>query len=315
MLSERERWILYYDHALSPHPEGAPEMPMSGIMSLLYDRQQRGESFKLINNQSAAIRIRDMEIDAESQTACLLVTYADKDASDPVFSDLETGELRVEPKLEGEGVAISAHLLVSLVANGAGTYIALLEDVPGIGKTKLQPFLTSEFRNSSTYEFVDEEGRTRACRPRLLMDGHVAQTLREDLGRGSLLGIELVRHRRRDGENGGEFDREGFTEEVSRAIQIKPPRPIFGEDALGVVNWVKEKAQRAGYSDMKVRFKRNEGKQRSILVGTQREDAGDVLYSKCEKIITNTRLRQCAEQIVPEMANAMKTMMNVARRR
>ena len=112
MINEKQRWIYFYDKLLKSYPEDAPYFNMYEIMKELHDRQQQGNSVKLINNETAAIRINEMRFDEANSTVCLLIQYADKTVSDPVFSNLQTGEIRVEPKLDGEGVAISAHMLV-----------------------------------------------------------------------------------------------------------------------------------------------------------------------------------------------------------
>jgi len=45
--------------------------------------------------------------------AILLLQLCDKNGSDPVFGELTTGNLRVEPKLAGEGIAVSSHIVIS----------------------------------------------------------------------------------------------------------------------------------------------------------------------------------------------------------
>jgi hypothetical protein len=286
-------------------------MDLLDIMQLLYNRQQAGESVKLINNDTAAIRINDMRFDQENQVVCLLIQYADQMASDPVFSNLETGALRVEPKLEGEGVAISAHMVISLVPQRPRepVYLMLLEDVPGIGQTKLKPFLTSEFKHVSNFSFRDEENVEKRCRPIVEMNGYMAQTLREGLETGTLKGIDLVRERTQTGE----FDEPGVLEEISRNIQIKVSQPFRGEEALGIINRLKERAQTRGYPNMRVKFKRQEGKQRSILLGTAREDAGDAIFTRCEIIRMEEPLPQCLETIRDDVAEKITALLLDAR--
>lgn len=312
MINAKERWVFYYDKQLIPRPDGAPPLfKMQDMMELLYSRQQAGESVKLLNNKSAAIRIIDMKLDPDKKVAILLIQYADTNISDPAFSNLETGILRVEPKLEGEGVAVSAHLVISLESSQSNdsSYLALLEDVPGIGKTKIEPFLTSEFKNVSIYSFENEENRVKPCYPVANMDGFMAQTLRDDLAEGSLQHIELVKPSPR----GGDLDEPGFAREISRNIQIKPSKPYVGDEALGIINRIKEKAKNKGYLDMRIRFKKPQGKQRSILIGTAREDAGDALYTKCDMIKVLNPLPQCLEKIRDDVSESITQLLINAR--
>lgn len=307
MLNHKERWIFYYDKILNPHPDEAPNIPLRDIMELLEVRQNAGESVKLLNKGTAAIRINKMRFDDVNDVVCLLVQYSDQMASDPVFANLETGTLRVEPKLEGEGVAISAHVVISLVPNqrDGRDYLMLLEDVPGIGKTKLDPFFTSEYKQVSNFIFRNEEDIERPCRPIVESVGYKSQTLREGLETGTLLGIDLVRLR----GTTAEFDEPGAFKEISRHVEIKASRPFVGNEALGLINRMKERASAGGYNDMRVKFKRPEGKQRSILMGTAREDAGDALFTKCELISVEEPLPQCLEEIRDDVVAKMTTLL------
>jgi hypothetical protein len=103
-------------------------------------------------------------------------------------------------------------------------------------------------------------------------------------------------------------------EEISRNIQIKVSRPYRGGEALGIINRVKERAQASGYTNMRVKFKRPEGKQRSILMGTAREDAGDAVFTRCELIRVDQPLPQCLETIRDDVAQRITTLLLEARR-
>ena len=307
MLNANERWIFYYDNHLKSTPEEAPHIPMADAVGLLYDRQQAGESVKLINNMTAALRITDMRIDREKNIACFLIQYADTTISDPVFSNLETGELRVEPKLVGEGVAISSHLMVSLTPTEprGNVYLSLLEDVPGIGKTKIAPFLTSEFKAVSNFLFHDEKKRERKCRPVVKMEGHASQSLSQDLERGYLRGFELIRYRNVEDE----FDEPGYTKVDSYNVKIRTEKNISGNVAIDLINRMKEKAKKASFTEMRVRYNRSEGKQQTAPVSTAREDAGDALFSRLEMIKLKNPLPQCSKEIVEEVASYMATLL------
>lgn len=307
MQNAKERWVLYYDKHLKPHPEEAPPIPMKEVVDLLFARQQAGESVWLIKQETAALRITDMEIDSRKETACLLVQYADTTISDPAFSNLETGQLRVEPKLDGEGVAISSHMVVSLKPTEprGNVYLTLLEDVPGIGKTKIAPFLTAEFREVCKFTFVDESKRTRKCRPRVEMAGHVSQSLAQDLEKGVLRGFELIKYQLKEPE----FDEPGYTKTEAHILKIKTRKGFSGIEAIGLINRVKEKASKADFTEMRVKYKRVEGKQLTKPVSTAREDAGDALFARLERIKLESPLPQCSQKIVEEVKSKMTKLL------
>ena len=156
-------------------------------------RFERGESVKLINRETAAIRIQQLRMDVHGGTAHFLLNYSDMNTTDPVFGNLQTGKLRLEPKLEGEGIAVSAHMVVLLDPEPTtGTYLVALEDVLGVGRTKLSPFLTSEFRAVSDFPFRDIDDQIKRSRPVVEILGRPSQQLRDDLNAGRLSEIELL---------------------------------------------------------------------------------------------------------------------------
>ncbi|MDD5759350.1 MAG: hypothetical protein PHI06_09725 [Desulfobulbaceae bacterium] len=311
MLNPKERWALFYGQQLNPFPEGlkTPDMPMAEILPLLHTRQQNGHSVKLINNETAAVRITDMTIDTKEKIACLLIQYADKTISDPVFSNLENGALRVEPKLDGEGVAVSAHMLISLTPNkdNPREYLTLLEDIPGFTRSMIEHFLTSEFRQVSDFEFVDDNKKTRRCRPIVALEGHTSQTLQDGLKKGFIQGVELVRYGKKS-----DFDESDYTTEVSYNVNIKCVR-TGGDGAVGLINRLFGKAKEQKYTEMKVRYKRPEGRQQTISIPTGREGAIDTLFTRMEKIKVEDPLPQCSSEINAEVLAKLKGLLIATR--
>lgn len=309
MLSRWERWVFFYDFVLESAPDDAPQIQLRDVIDVLIPRFRGGECVKLINRETAALRIQDMILDEQREYVAMLINYSDSEATDPVFGDLETGVLRLEPKLEGEGVTTSAHLIVSLRPTRTGSFQAVLEDVPGIGRTKLVPFLTSEFRAIGDFRFRDVNGREKRCRPVPRLLGHQSQTLREDLGRGVLSAIELESRRAP-----AEMDELPDVEVTHRRISFKPTRPSAGETALGIVNRIARVGRERGYEEIRVKFNRNEGKQRTVPAGTLREDVGDVLYARLERISGfEEPLEQAYEAARPDVLERMLTLLDGVR--
>lgn len=311
MLNQLERWVLHYDSVIKSYPNEAPNIPMREIVPLAALLQAQGDAVWVFQRKTAAVRIAAIDIDHDNEFATFLIHYADKNASDPVFGNLDTGELRTEPKLEGEGVAISAHLLISLKSTQPhqNVYLTVLEDVPGLGRTKLRPFLNAIFKKASDFSFSAEDGTQKKCRPAVEINGHTSQQLRDDLEGGVLSGFELVKYRNVTGE----FDEEGFLEEKTRVVTIDTKQKLSGLEALNLINRVKERAAGAGYANMRVKYKRPEGPQKTITVGTAREDAGDAVSVKSAFLRVETALPQCSETIRIDVVEKMKKMLLAAR--
>lgn len=309
MLNSLNRWINYYDIIVTSSPHNAPDIPLGGSLEYLYSRQQAGKSVKLISNETAAIRIADMDIDKTNNIASLLLQYSDTNASDPVFADLESGKLRLEPKLKGEGVAVSAHMTISLTPTEpeGECYLALLETVPGVTRTKITPFLNSEFKLACDWEFEDEKKQVRDCRPLVELRGYMAQSLKEGLEKGRLLGIELVKHSR--GKT--EFDIPGFTNEEKRKVLIKPSTFLTGNVAIDTINKIKDMAKGLSYDDIRINFKSQ--RQQTIECSTRQQDAADALYTKSTLIKVTDPLTQCSESLHEQVVKQTKQLIETER--
>lgn len=316
MLDMWERWIQFHELNLKSEPEEAPVINLKDIIPKLTERWKSGESVKLINNDTAAIRIQDLKTDKNNNVTVLLIQYTDKNVTDPVFSHLETGKLRTEPKLEGEGVAVSAHVVISHAPlNGnVDSYRLLLEEVPGLGRSRIAPFLKSEFKVACAdmFEFKDEgTGRLKKYLPSVEVLGDLSAKLADDLNTGSVLqGIELVQHK--PGKTG--FDEENYFTEVSRHIKLRPVLKS-GNDIFNVLEKVRDLARKDGYDDIKVRYKLQKEKQKTATLGTSKEDIADILIVRDEKIKSEEVLGQCLEKISLGFAKKMITLMNDAKPR
>lgn len=301
-----ERWIQFHELNIKREPKDAPPIELEKIIPLLKKRWESGESAKLIKNETAAIRILDMKTYSKKKATALLIQYTDKNVTDPVFSNLTTGDIRTEPKLDGEGVAVSAHaVLFHEPLNGnPETYRFLLEEVPGIGRSRLTPFLRSEFKTACThvFEYQDEEsGQTKKCLPAVEILGDLSAQLSDEIDNGSVLqGVELIKH-----VKGKQmFDEDKFFIEVSRHVKITPVLNS-GEKVYDVLKKIGVKAKKEGYDDLKIRYKLPKGKQKTATMGATKEDIADTLIVRDEHIRSDEILGQCPVKILDHFVRKM----------
>jgi hypothetical protein len=302
LLEASFRNLLFFDTILKPQHDGVPHIPLEGIMREV-ERENIAEGFvKLIENDQAAIRLNDISVNLENQTAILLITYADKRGADPVFANLEKGTLRSEPKLEGEGVAISAHIAFGLKRHPiSGLYPAILEDIPGVGRTLLEPFIRSAFRNASSYTYKNKIGKDLKTWPSITILIKQSEELSKSLNTGGYLtSVEVTKYIAVAG-----FDTiEDITEkQTTTRINIEG-RPK-GERAKEILNNIKNLAKAKGYMDMRVKWVNSYKEAKQVNLGTARADAGDALYGRVERVNLDQPLPQCSETINQEMKNKM----------
>lgn len=286
MLNQWERWVFIYDLTIKMHPDIAPLVPIESLMVALRERVVAGQAVDRIENGKKVIRIRHMTIDVERRVANLLINYADPDVPNTVYENLDTGIQREIAKEDNEGGSYCAHMMIALdpIQDGGASYLAVLEDVPGVGKTKIEPFLTKQFKAIAEaapheYTFLDPNRNERPFRPMADIAGFMSQRLRDDLERGEVKGFELVRRRPAEVD----YDEFGYTKEVAHTVKLTINQSL-GQRALDVIAAVARRARDDDFDGVRIKFKRAEGRERTISVAAGREDVGDVLYTRYELI-------------------------------
>lgn len=307
MLDLWDRWVQFHELYIESEPIDAPTIDLATLAPYWVDRINAKHAVKMINNEMAAIRIIDVEYKRSDKVVVLLLQYADTNVTDPAFSDLKTGKLRVEPKLAGEGVAVSAHVAITLTPHDRlkKSYRFLLEEVPGLGRSTVSPFIRSELKEISKdlFEFkdADENNKTKKYLPAAEILGTPTQKLTEELEDGCILqGIELVQFT----HSKPLIDEEGFYTEASRHIKLVPHK----SGVSSIIDAVKQAwglARREGFNNVKLRYKHPQGKQKTATMGSQIGDIEDALVVKCEAIRSDEVLAQCSEKIVRSVADKM----------
>jgi len=300
VLSNNERWVSFFDFAFTPTHPAAPNISIDEILTKLKLLVNAGNAVKLYNKRSRALRISEMKFTPGAAQATLLIQLSDKNGSDPVFGELTTGNLRVEPKLAGEGIAVSCHIVIStdIVQHTADHYKTLVESVPGISKSILEPFLNAVLRDAFTgCEFQNPATRAMCQhRPKLEIFSHGSQTLMDALKGAKLHNVKLVSTRRKGG-----LDQTAYTELAERSVRYKIIKQPPLKDKERLFEILRKKGQQSGYSKVSISYSKD-GKQASLDLD-RNEDAATKLFTKSEKVILGTLINQC-ESVVHQQLEA-----------
>ena len=307
MLDLNSRLIIFYGMSLSAIPTGGPKPDIDQCLLALRTKFQKGELFQMLDGDSASIRVADIKVDTKSRLAAILFQYSDQKVADPVFSDLASGKLRQESKLHGEGVAISAHALISMTPtkSGASEYQLLLEDVPGIGKTKIEKFLKSFLKSLLTGTFKDKStAKELITYPTVSLAAFASKTLRDDLEDGKLSFVELTRELAIK-----DLDQLPETANIVNTIRVKAKDKPQGDQAIGFINKITNYGKIHRFDDVKVVFKRANDQQKTVNFKSLRQDSGDICFGKVEEIQVNHILGQCVSSIDGKLLTKMKALL------
>jgi hypothetical protein len=307
VLSNLERWVSIFDFCVKPSHDEAPFLPLQQVIARVVASFNAGGMVKLYNNNTRAIRISDLRYDEDSGVLTLLVQLSDTRMADPVFAELDSGSLRVEPKLDGEGIAVSAHFVISSnpTAGSADHYKAIVECVPGITKSTFEPFLNAMLRKSyENEEFVSPISKKRyKLRPVLNVFSHASETLEQTLLGARLQGIRLVSTRREE-----PLDKNPYTDMVEKAVKMKVVKQPGAVGKRRLLASLRARANREGYTKLVISYSKN-GKQTSVDLDV-REDAATKLFTKMEKIVLPDGIEQCEPNIHEDMEERMIRVLN-----
>lgn len=307
MLHPTERWISFHSMAIESDPDHAPQIHLKDLLGLFVAHVKAGDALKMLNDETASIRVADIQV--KDSYVAMLIQYADKNATDPSFLDLNTQVLRKVSRLDGEGVAVSGHVMIGRTISYDGYYPLLIEQVPGITKSRILPFLRSSMKlvSKGTFLFKDEldNKKEKPYRPVVTLVDAPSKDFAEDLSDGQLDYIELVS---RSVEGSGDFDEPLYFEETVRTIQLKVLRKT-DPNIMGKAKRLMRRAKKEGYEQMKIRYTRPEGKRRTILMGTDISDLSNAQITKCEVINTEHKLEQCIDELDSVFVRKMAGLM------
>lgn len=310
MLRNDERWVVFMEFNFHWSPAYAPPD--------LFDVKAMGGALEEVVNATDSLiyvdpRNKDEAVTLDSVTyyppsrpeyLVLLFSYSNVRGADPGFKNLKTRKNRVEKKQLDEAVAASAHLVISLkqkARKGDHYYPALLEDVGGIGKTKIQAALTAMVRGRRNFTFVDEDGRNRAATIHTELLGLDDETVKADASGGRMSYFVAIK----ENKNPPLFDEGLGIRQTRQEVRLKPAKDAVPTTLKDMLTKLAAAAKRKGYDRVRVHYVRQDGKNRSLTFGTHREDAEDFLIKRVEKIKLKSTVGQTHDEPNEELVKAM----------
>lgn len=306
MLSSYERWVTVFDFLIQPKHPASPDISFSDVVRRIDKLYQEGKAVKLYSKETRAFRISDFLHDEKEGLLVLLIQLSDKNATDPAFANLQTGSLRVEPKLAGEGIAVTCHLMIKTktLKKSKDLYLGLLENVPGISKSTLEPFFNYILKES--FDGVDfKNPATKSdCKlyPTAKFIHHASKKLKELLSGSKMQQIRLV-----STSVANEMDKNPYALVIEKAMKVKVVKQPSANQKLPFIQKIRKWGTTKGFDKLLITYSK-EGKQDTLELD-RNEDAASKLFGKSEKIRVSDGIAQCEEKIHVEMLVKMKELM------
>jgi hypothetical protein len=327
MQSTTRRWAYYYDFQLESYPEDAPSFELDEVLNKIETFWKNGSAVHKYRNQEVTIRIKEMKLIKDY--AVLLIHTSDVKATDPAFSNTETGQVRVEAKQTNEGIGAACHVIINrqTLNNKKGYHLSIVEEVVGLPKSAIETFINYLFRTSCTTNYNKQGSKNKKgniCRPKVTFNGHASSTLKESLTHSTLQGITLLNHN--DGQYIDNNQELMMTEQV---IRIKVGGSPSGSTAVSLIEKAKSFGAERKYDQVRVQYaevvaeetvkdakgevkKKQIKKQRTIPFSAKESDIANLLFTKSELVELKEEIGQCENKVHSELANKMKKLLEKA---
>jgi hypothetical protein len=287
MLRNDERWVIYMDAGVRFVPAKAPNVMTldelhAVLASVLGTKDALHFPDQTKRDEAITLDRAEMRTIGGLKALVLMFSYTNQNGADPGFREMVAGTNRTEPKKKNEAVASSAHLVISTVPHGrAGSlpWAAMLEDVAGVGKTKMQSAVTAMIKAKLNFSWKDADGQVRGADARFVLDGRDSDDVAKEIENGTLAYFVAIK----ESKEAPDFDEDGFLVTTREEIKLKPT----GKDGISMKDLLKKVGKigkQLGYEKVRVHYKRVDGKGRSMTYGTHREDAEDFLIKRVELI-------------------------------
>ncbi|QGZ94964.1 hypothetical protein DSM104635_01799 [Terricaulis silvestris] len=307
MLHRVERTALHYDVGVGSSPAHAPAQSLLTIIRAVAELSSKGEAIWRRNKGKSVIRIARVRIHNNGSRAVLLFQHSDRDAADPSFSELVTGETRTEQKGLGEGVAVSAHMVIDLTpsARNPHVYQAVLEHVPGLTKYYVEQALQSVVRKVAGYRFADINGLSGQAYPVLSFSTRLQESLFAEVAKGQLNQIVFIRHE----QLGDGFDNEPAVLPKEETYRLQAVAERSGKGVVALMNRLIKSGRDKGYTSAKFVFTNEDGKTKQPTFDISRAENFEAFVAKASQFEVEDDLAQCEAEIRADVSRKLDALL------
>lgn len=308
MIDSLERFVLLYDLQLRTARKATEFDGLKTLAGALLQRIKEGKSHINLpsyegDNSAPWMRLKDakiVDLSDDHQGLALLFSIGDPHAANPCFEHQETAVLRTIEKEEKEGKAITAHGLISLKEVRPKCYKMIVEDIRGLGRTRLREILGNELKAISEdygLEYTNNSGEQVSTYIIADLMGHKSEKIGESLKRSTISGIYLI-----DTKNKVSLDEVDGADISRREIKVS-----ISKNASDVIDDIKKWGANNGYDRMRLIWNDPEGtgKPERASVDTTEQDVKDSYFIKQAKITLNTPLAEAVTNIRDDVIQAM----------
>ena len=292
MASRTERWLSHFFLHLHVNRKPHEGLPLGQAVEMLSKQNVVGKPDCKLVGERWIVQLAVMDAASNPGYVTMLFLGIDKDRAEAVYGDINTLDLRTARKAPTEGGAVSAHLLIDLTspAGLSGNY-AVLEDVEGLSRSRIVPYLRWLFDKFVSFVDTAADGQETNVSPQLSDEIVLDAPIAEQLNSAKLLAVDVLRKTR-----GSTIDQTVEFYEKTRLIEYRPVGSSTGSRATRMIRSILDSAPTEEYPEVRVRLQEPSGNERSLSIQRQKTDA----------LMGAFQLRTLAKNITPPLPEASR---------
>lgn len=295
MASERERWISYLDLYLHAKNRPTDGLDLPEALRCLAGMKVAGTKRAMIRDPRWILQLSDMNVDDRRKVAVLLFLGIDRQRAEAVYGDIDTLNLRTAKKNPNEGGTVAAHLVINIDGRAPQTCLSLLEDVDGMSRSRIVPFLRKLIDDNIDHTEKMPNGDDKTLQSNLTASIVADRPIQDQLNDARLLAVDLVKKTRKN-----EIDKKDEYGERIRLIEFKPVSDARGTKARRIISAILGRSDVAIYPEVRIQIEESDGNQRSVNVNRERQDALTSAFQR----------RTLIEGLDPPLQEATKTIVD-----
>lgn len=299
-LDKHNRFLRHYRFTFAPRKRRGPAIPLIGSdgEASILDALQAGVS----ENRALDVRpngdiIEMMEIDVHAPTGAVvaLLHRASPNAADPMYrKKARRGyTVRTVDRKPDEDQSVSAHLIIRPDAVSEGVYDAILEEIPGLSMSLVQPVLGKVLRDYE-YSYTDHRGKDDSTHIVFKPRGVKSETVTNALRTGHLGNITLSRPAR-----AAFIDSSDLFTPVDEKMKIKVKGEVTHSDWMSKLGSLATRAREAGWEDFQVDIELDDERTRRVPI-SRGEEAKEILFIRSAEINIVSEMPVCSTSIIDE---------------
>jgi hypothetical protein len=256
---------------------------MNNIMPYFINGLKSAKCTSQYEDNNLVVSIRDININEKSQLACILINATDKRKVDPTFENTSNGFMRTIKKRKGEGISVSAHLIIDLIPHsGINNYLCLCEHTDGISKTMISSFLDvlSRKLHPGIDRFDSSQKKDIKVLPKLRFEV-IDDSIEKDIKKGGNIKEIIFENLIKKGDG---LDENKWVESISEKVIFRVKKEN-GTQFNKIKNFIKTKmSEKAKYNTIKIIYKTSQDKQRVTALEHKKDSAIEFSFGKAIEV-------------------------------